>query len=232
MAMAARKLGSAAERFTLAANFHSVDQRANWQSTAVEWVGAAAWSERHYCMGVRSLAWRHFNVLTLGLGGRDDLSDAVAMVRARPSPAAITPPRAARSAPRCRAAPPRGTRAAPPRTVALATLPRPMLPQRTSAAAAQLEDMVELAYAFARTDPRCARYYRAAPTRPATRDASQDAAPSPHRAPPTPALLRARAKLGRFSHRRRVARPALSCHAARPRAPPSRAQLGARRALL
>ena len=54
----------------------------HWDSSDPAWVGKAAFSQRHRFLTTRSMDWHWFNVITLGMAGKEALADAVAGLEA------------------------------------------------------------------------------------------------------------------------------------------------------
>eukprot|EP00900_Chrysochromulina_parva_P019833 jgi/Chrpa1/27851/Chrysochromulina_OHIO_Genome00010323-RA len=62
-------IGGFGDRFVVACNRPEND--ANWASAAPEWVGKASMGQRHRFLTTRDLTWAWFNVLSVGLDGRE-----------------------------------------------------------------------------------------------------------------------------------------------------------------
>ena len=72
--------GPAAERFLLACNRKENDE--HWHSSAPEWLGKAAMSQRHRFLLLRDLDWSWFNALVFGMRDGAQLAEAVATLEA------------------------------------------------------------------------------------------------------------------------------------------------------
>ena len=69
-----------AARFMVAFNLPDADK--HWDSRDEAWLGKASLSRRHRFLLVRELKWGWFNALVFGLGGKDELQEAVEMLEA------------------------------------------------------------------------------------------------------------------------------------------------------